>query len=296
MESIAKELTDVEHEVMYGVGMWYNGIRFLEDEYGRDVGMADHHPPDLAEYIADALSEPIESFNEAIESLRDDGLLKTEYICRRKVDWAPTRAGRQYINEVYAGEFRDLMHWNVDEDASGALIGDWNESLYHRTGVETAAVHFTRFDWVDTVHLYPGEPGQERADLLVKTVDEIDLGDWDVEVLTSHNNYDDYMLKYEFLAQRENNALLLFDSRKRCFEMLNWIQDPDVENNADLVNGTFRNPQNWSIDKGNEYIYRSHSNPEYCCPGVDMVDTITRWVESDTESIDQQFYKFFTEH
>lgn len=279
------DLSRAARTVLEYVGAWYNGLRITTRD-GK-ARMAYDHPPSFHDLVASANIQEA-ALDQGLETLRKRGYLKTESICRSTIDWVPTDRGRKYILQ----EFEYDTLWR-DEPVS--LLGDWNEGLYHRTGVETTLCKGLELPFVDWAVAYPGERGQQRGDGVLKT----EHGTWRVEVISFHHDRPDYYRKYEVYAQDDIPTLWVFDSSALCFRILNWIQhDSNVDEPARLVNGTFDDPENWRIQKGNEYLYRSHNEPGevYRCPGIDMVQTVTRLLEADQDEIAGWFKEYFKKH
>ncbi len=202
---------------------WYNGERVD----GRHI--ATDRPPKWSDEHAFAVG-----------ALREQGLVHAERVLGTKVEWALTPKGRRLLDGV-AG---------VD------LVGDFNESLRHRTGVAVVArwlrCHRDDTRAEETVE-YPGEPGSQRLDVRSWTDhDNCSLG---FEVLTDHNDVDLYRRKLEHCSNPDSprRVALVFPSRRVANSVLNTVHCSE-KTDVSIPNFPVDDPSQWSFRKVHRYI------------------------------------------
>lgn len=286
-----EEWSKPQIEMLWAVTRWYNGVRFDRKDESYQIGW--NRPPPMQTLLGcsdvqwDQKYESVFTEMRHPDRLRSVGrtLLKTvrkdtdempqtwfgdQHILRHKVKWDPTREARVVMDTLFDGliEPQDLLYTpSADE---GGLIGDWNESLLHRTGVALVATIWRQQGW--QVQMYPGKPGQSRPDI---TATALDGTTWTAEVLTAHHDASMARTKFDAFATDPTIARLwVFEDRRAAVRTLSQLHEHDGID-CRIVNAPFDPPNNWSPQTVNEYIQRSQINPDYACPGIDRIDTVT---------------------
>lgn len=275
-------------DILWAIARWYNGT-LIEHDRRYQIGW--HRPPDLQTLLGCSDKQWTQRYESTFQALQNPATTPTytethnarqmdpqpwltdQYILRRKVSWTPTRRGRTVMNRLFAGQVDAQDIPQHDHTRDSGLIGDWDETLLHRTGVAiVAAIWRQRGRIVDT---YPGDPGQARPDLYARDP----AGRWQCEVLTDHNDRQLPRSKFETFADNpERHSLWLFENREVAFETLNRLHQDDAVD-CRLANAPFNNPGNYSIKVGNRYITQSQTSSSYRCTAIDQIDTITGWYE-----------------
>lgn len=176
----------------------------------------------------------------AVTALQEQGLVHAERVFGTEVEWALTPRGRQLLDGV-AG---------VD------LVGDFNESLRHRTGVAVVARwlrHHRDDARAEKTVAYPGAAGDRRVDVRSWTDhDNCSLG---FEVLTDHNDVDLYQRKLEHLGDPDapRRVTFVFPSRRVANSVLNTIHASE-KTEVSIPNFPVENPSQWSFQKIHRYI------------------------------------------
>jgi len=263
----------------YAIALWYNGVPFVND--GKIYHIGSSPPPKLRTLIGCSESQWRSTFEPILDMMQKKGQLKEQTILRRKVKWVPDIDFRKTIGEIFSSYMTDLaLIGPVNENVG--LVGDWNESLIHRMGVERLrAIQERRGCHTD---IYPDVKNETTPDIYWfegpyfrgprKNIQTY-YNKWAGEVLTDHNNVDVPKQKYQAFSSDPNiNYVWVFEDRRHAAMILNILQWSD-NIDCSLVNGDYNKPRNYSIKKLNEYVARSKSNPEYNCGGIDRVTTLT---------------------
>jgi hypothetical protein len=155
------------------------------------------------------------------------------------------------------------------------LVGDWQELLPHRTGVEQVLTWITQrgFDF----EVYPGEPGQGRGDACVfgKMDGEEQPQKFRVEVLSAHHDHAMWARKYNMFAQDDSiYALWIFENREEASKAVNYITE-NPATNCSIANAPLRNNGQYALKTINKYIEDSKSDSQYTCDGIDQIQTLT---------------------
>jgi hypothetical protein len=274
-------------DILWAIAQWYNGAVLERDNQRYHIGW--HRPPDLQTLLGCSDAEWEQRYEAAFTDLQapatsptlvDDRhhgqseesqpWLTEQYILRRKVRWTPTRTARTAMDTLFAGLFDadDLPQHQLEADTG--LVGDWDESLLHRTGVAVVAAVWRQQG--RSVELYPGEQGKAQPDVRSTALDGTT---WEAEVLTDHHDRAMPRSKFAtFAEQSERQHLWIFENRETAFETLNRLHEAgDVD--CRIANAPFDTPENYSIQVGNRYLDQSHTDADYHCPGIDRIDTIT---------------------
>jgi len=245
----------------------------------------------------------------AHQRLLDSGLLREDYLCRRKIDWIPTEEGLKAMRDCLDGEdfcksikpewAKEAAYTNFrweGSDTGGPFYGDQNEGLVHRKGVEVIGEVLPYMSWTSNdvrlpygVIWYPDDPtGKSSYDLYVKTNDKMrDVG---VEVITNHNNTEQLVQKWKRYNSKESNTLWLFANRKTACPMFDAL---DSRGLVHLDGGSFSNPSNWSAKAINKKIWRSAEQPR-TNTGTDLVQTLTGVLEGGSDTIQELFEDYYS--
>lgn len=263
----------------YAIALWYNGVPFANNGKIYHIGCS--RPPKLQTLIGCTDKEWKEIFLPIQEEFLDAGFVKERNLIRRKVKWSPSLDFRKTLGEIFGPLTFDLvLHDSINE--SVGLVGDWNESLTHRMGVERLrAIHERRGCHTDIyptignettpdIYWYEGpyfkEPPLDKQTYYTK---------WGGEVLTDHNNAKMPVNKYQaFSSDTETRYVWVFENRAHAAHILSAL---DYREGADcsLINTPYYRGENYSIKTLNEYIERSRLDPEYSCEGIYRIETLT---------------------
>jgi hypothetical protein len=272
------DLEGLEDVLLLTVGLYYNNYTF-EDEDGGQFRLDSHKPPSLHQLLTTFLDVTTEEFHQqfepAAQRLRERGYFTTRTYLRSHVDYYPTATARDWMNDFFAGynEYSTEFPEYVDTTDHG-LVGDMNESLLHRTGVEHAKRYFATQPGIVLTHddVYPGDGGRRRADL--HYYDEDADEEWLVEVLTEHHDYEAYRKKYAFTADSDRNALYVMQNRKLANRLLSdWTRSDDLQ--CDIKNFPLDKPAQRAMTHTRDYLERTNEEWPKAAPGVDDVLTFT---------------------
>ncbi len=217
-----RDLPRTARRLLRTVLAWYNGTP-VDDRH-----IATHRPPKYTPY-----------HQRAVDVLRGQDLTRSERVLGTQIEWALTPQGRQLVD-------------GLDDTP---LVGDYGESLRHRTGVAITA-HWLRHHRedvpADSVVEYPGQPGDRRCDLRARSRDGHTLG---VEVLTDHNDVDLYRRKLEYVrsADSPDTVALVFPSRRVATTVLNRIHRSD-QTTVSIPNFPLEEPGQWALDVVSRYV------------------------------------------
>lgn len=263
-------------DLLYAIGEWYNGAEFYRD--GRLLSIATSQPPKLQTLIGcdDDLWE--QRYADAFQELESLGWIcgsdDPEWILRKPVKWAPTRQGRAAIGDFFREEFvekyEQIIHYG------SGLVGDWDETLTHRTGVELcyfagghpayATGEYKEHPW-EGILMYPGNHGHARPD--VASVDN--WTSW--EVITGHNDLAGIAEKLMRIRDQYEYVRWLFDTRETAFRVLSFFHKSDITD-IQIVNAPYANPENYSLQVGRDYLKRSREDDGYRVYGIDQLETL----------------------
>ena len=273
-------------DILYAAGRYYNGTPFYRDGQNHRLGQT--QLPDIQTLLDAPDDRWSETYADALDDLVDTGLLRgsddPEYIRGRPVKWTPTRSGRGAIGDLFFDEFSERYPDRVFHYHSG-LVGDWDESLTHREGVEIAysfqskaaeaKLQDDNSEVTPPLVRYPGEHGGGHARPDIHSLVPEGEAGWDfaVEVITDHNDRESLVSKYQWFTQRYDNVWWVFDKRKTAVRSLSYLHTSS-ETDVRLVNAPYSNPENYSLGKISSYLRRSHENDDYSCPGVANIETI----------------------
>jgi len=276
--------------ICWAIGLWYNGKIFRRDNKNLSIGT--NRPPKLQTLLGCSEKEYESQIKPAYDELIDQGWVRgfenPEFILRKQVPWAPTKSGRAAIGDLFREEFSDEFSDSVFHYHSG-LVGDWDETLTHRTMVEVASEFFFLERQVEgestpEMQRYPGKHGQHRPDL--------GDGNFGVEAITDHNDLKSIGDKYQHFTQEYasvfKNIWWIFDNRETAFSVLSYLHEND-EVDCQIVNGPFENPGNYSIQTGKDYIWRSQESDTHSCPGISRITTLSAMYRDIEDTVHENF-------
>lgn len=259
--------------VAYAIALWYNGATFVNDDKKYHIGCSP--PPKLRTLLGVTETTWRSEFEPVLQLFQNNGVLKEETILRRKVSWVPTQKFRETMGEIFTDYIAEVAsHSSFNSDVG--LVGDWNESLIHRMGVERLeAVHERRGRHTEkyptvgnevTPDIYWWEPaGFENVPKYQK---------WGGEVLTDHNNSDLPRRKYQAFASSDTKFIWVFEDRAHAALTLTHL-DSAANLDCSLKNTPYLKPGNYSIKVLNKYIQDSKDDPNYSCSAIQKVTTLT---------------------
>ena len=288
-------IQEEELHILYAVTHWFNGKSM--DIRGEKRRIATHHDPTLKELFR-ATHWDYKSHAYAHERLMSNGLLQEKYVCRRKIDWAPTQRGRKAIREVLKPWGDDLRPEWADEDSEGPLFGDPNEGVLHRKGVEITGHHFPSMAWAWDINQdydpqygvewYPTDHrGQSCHDLHIDTNEH--MSNVGIEIITDSNNIDRLVSKWERLQKENRTTFWVFDRRETACRLWNELEFRGVF----YLDGQFRNHENWSAQAINQKVWRS-SDMYREEPAGDIIQTVTGLLEGNNDTIQNLFEDYYS--
>jgi hypothetical protein len=266
---------------------WINGVEFETDAGKRHIGR--NRDPKLNE-LCRWFGTEYSRLQEAHESLLQRDVVEEKYVCRRKVDWAPTSRGRKVIREVLHPQLNDIEPRWADEDDRGPLYGDPNAGVIHRKGVEIANNMFPGMAWAYEiggrpygVQRYPTDNGGKSChDIHIDTEERWE--DVGVEVITNNNNRDRLVKKWKRFQSENRLTFWIFDERQTACKLWNELHDRGVTK----LDGRFSNKSNWSAEAINQKIWRSSKQYNNKLT-KDIVQTVTGLFEGDKDTIQNLF-------
>jgi hypothetical protein len=276
--------------ICWAIGLWYNGKTFRRK--GKNLRIDTSRPPKLKTLLDCTETEYENQIQPSFEKLIDQGWLRgfenPESILRKQVPWAPTKAGRAAIGDLFREEFSEEFSDSVFHYHTG-LVGDWDETLTHRTMVEVANQFFLlegRASGKNNpgIERYPGKHGQHRPD----------LGDenFGVEAITDHNDLHSIADKYQHFTKKysgdHENVWWVFDNRETAFKVLSHLHEAEWID-CRIVNAPFENPGNYSIKTGNDYIWRSRGSEDHCCQGISTIKTLSAMYRHIEDIVTEHF-------
>lgn len=246
-------------DILWAIAQWYNGAVLKQDNQRYHIGW--HRPPDLQTLLgcsdveweqryeavftdlqAPATSPTLVDDQHSDQSEESQPWLTEQYILRRKVRWTPTRSARNAMDTLFAGLFDadDLPQHQLEADTG--LVGDWDESLLHRTWVAVVAAVWRQQG--RSVELYPGTQGQAQPDVRSTAPDGTT---WEAEVLTDHHDRAMPRSKFAtFVGRPERQHFWIFENRQTVFETLNCLHKAAAVD-CRIANAPFDTPENYSI-------------------------------------------------
>jgi len=268
-------LSEPQCTVLRAIGWFYNGVGITWNDTTYRLGKT--IPPNIDELVKTRLIsvkglDPEawkDTHRSAYKTLAQDGWLRPAMLFRKRIKWAPSRAARQFLDEDLGVDDPWAKYVPDAYDYTDGLVGDLNEGLKHRCGVELIrqALPERRFSGFK---LYPGDGSEPQLDVYAVRHGTA----WGIEVLGDHNNRDAYRRKYQQAAETNRCIYYLFQNRKLANECLNlWTKADDVQ--CDIVNYPL-NPEQRSMQDAHEYVRRSVESADRPTPGINQINTILR--------------------
>ncbi|MFC6875269.1 hypothetical protein [Halobellus marinus] len=268
-------LSEPQRTVLRAIGWWYNGVQVSWNNTAYRLG--ETIPLDIENLVRIRLGnvEGLEldawedTYRPAYEWLYTDGWLQPVMLFRKRINWAPSRAARQFLDDDLSVDDPWAKYVPDAYDYSGGLVGDLNEGMKHRCGVELVRSAFPakRFSGFE---MYPGDGSEPQLDIHAVRQGTA----WGIEILCDHNNRDAYRRKYQQAAQTNRCIYYVFQNRRLANECLNlWTEADDVQ--CDIVNYPL-NPEQRSMQDAYEYVRRSVESADRPTPGIHQINTILR--------------------
>lgn len=275
--------------ILWAVTLWYNGIGIQHESDFYHIGTS--KPPSLQSLLGCSDKEWETDYKPAFEYHMRHGGFTEKTILRRKVSWAPTRAFLNLSSDLFADYLEQIVVPNSAFSPNKGHIGDPLESLPHRTATEQAV------SWLEAAgcpwELYPGQPGHPRADIHGMPMYPIHHDtkmDAEIEVISDHHNKEMYAKKYAMFTERSGNSTWIFENREAAGKVINQLSEGHIQNYLDnrsppcnIDNAHVQNPENYAIKTLNRYLKQSREKPQYTCPGMDYIQTITGIYESRSQ-------------
>lgn len=269
------ELNQHHKVVLEGIGWYYNGSRFTWNGKTYRLGLAP--PPQKKPLIrgghAIRRDEPFDwnVYKKAVEDLYTYGYFQHCQIAHKYINWAPKQKARQIMEDELSPDTPAARAMPKYYDYNGGLVGDLNESLRHRWGVEVGAIVIVKLDPED-YWIYPGSGAAQRFD--IKWILNGQL--FAEEMLTDHHAKQAYGKKYLQAADSEAGVRFLFQSGDLAKAVLNyWHESDDIP--CELKN--FPLSDSHAFKHARQYVYDSVHSPKYDTRGLVGVDTVHRQYE-----------------
>ncbi len=284
------ELNAEQVDILFLAAWWYNGKPLGID--GEQYRMGTDHEMRMEEMFRAWESEEYRWHEPAHDELLERGLLREEYICRRKIDWVLSETALRAIRDMFRPrvEALDLRPEWAGEGADGPIFGDPNELLLHRKGVEVAAASLGMLAWCAGVEFYPSSGGDgEVADLVIRR--RGDWPDWSVEVLTDTHNSAQWTAKWRAYSASDRNVLWVFEDRGTMCRFFNMLSNAGEYS---LDGGVFSKPySNVSAAAVTRKLWRSKSLNEGRGEAGDLAQTITGVFEAGPEVVADWFIEHY---
>lgn len=274
-QDIRETLADERLDIMWAISLWYNGVPIQHGSKTYYIGR--DKPPSLKTLLGCSESEWEESYEPVFRRLKKDGAFRESTILRRKVEWAPDTSLIKLTGELFSDHLEDLIKPSSAFRSRKGHIGDWHESLAHRTGVALTASLCWDSGWEPVC--YPGDSGGMRPDLFAYRSDLVDEQGggrrWGGEVITAHNDREMLERKYNgFAKDKRTSALWIFENRAQAAKAINYLSETsDVA--CSIVNAPVNTSGQYSPQVLNKYIKDSQKKDQYHCAGIDRIFTIT---------------------
>lgn len=271
---IRDSMSDQRLNILWAVSLWYNGVPVQQGEKTYYIGR--DKPPSLKTLLGCSDREWERWYKPEFRKLKSEGAFTEKTILRRKIEWAPSENLLKLTGELFGDHLSDLVAPSDSFNSRKGHVGDWHESLVHRTGVSLA----TSLSWDEGLEPcpYPGEPGQERPDLYAYSPaaasDHLPFRRWGIEVITDHNDRKMLERKYNNFARDQCPYLWIFENRAQAAKALNYLsQHPEID--CSIKNMPVSETGQYSTKTLNKYIKKSKKKDQYCCYGINSVHTIT---------------------
>lgn len=277
--------------VLWAVTLWYNGVGIRHGSDIYHIGI--NKPPSLQTLLGCSDEEWETDYKPAFEYLSEQNGFTEKTILRKKVSWAPTEATLKLTSKLFSDYLKVIVVPNSAFNPNKGHIGDPLESLPHRAATEQAV------SWLEAGgcpwKLYPGQPGHPRADIhgIPRSSAHIDTKmDAEIEVISDHNNIEMYAKKYAMFTERSGNSTWIFENREAAGKVINFLSEGNIPGYLDnrnppcnIDNAHVKKPKNYAIKTLNRYLKQSREKPQYTCPGMDYIQTITGIYESRSRNL-----------
>lgn len=267
------KLTEEHKDVLIAIGLVYNGglFRFSDKQY--QLGVT--NLPSLEIILQAVLDDEVDknTRQQAGQDLLNSAWTRSERILHKTIPWAPTQAARDFIDDNYAGIYDQYLPSHLSTTPGHGLVGDPDETLTHRNGVEVGGRSLLNDNHFSKVKWYPTEHGQAGPDLLAYHI--VDDEWWYVEVLTQYASTEHYENKIKQMVDQDRSVYLIADNRTTLNKCLNeGVKADDVS--LDIKNFPLDNPGDRAVTKVSEYLTKSRMELGYDPGPIHRVDTINR--------------------
>lgn len=228
------------------IAYWMNGGEVQGEHIGNGKEPPLRHVAEEAGYDWGPTTES------AYVHLRNNGFLKTKWICRRKVEWVPTEKGLDLIENIigWRSPFGGLVHtkivaaivYQMEEHPSIDIVKRQPENQHGKVGLDLGAQSRTGLDW-----LAEGFADDDPQQL--------------------------YDVTYERCAQYPCIVLWGFPDRAKMVDWANHMHQSD--SNIELTSGFLKNAENWSAGEVTERVSDLTGEREHYC------FTITSLIENE---------------
>ncbi|WP_435186723.1 hypothetical protein [Halobellus sp. EA9] len=266
------DLTPAQIIILEVIGWWYNAVPIQLPD-GSRTKIGETQPPEifslLRAYKGIDQEEWESTYKPAYERLVTENWLKSTCLYKRQISWAPGRDARKFLDEHLAQDDNWAGYVPDYYNYTGGLVGDLNESLTHRFGVELTRNALEVWGYT-SIEMYPGDGSQRRCDIhAVK-----DGVGWAAEILCWHRDYEAYLDKYRHTSQSGRNIFYVFQNRKLANQCINWwVEHDEIE--LDVKNYPL-NPNQRAMENARTYLRKSVKGAEFETPGISDMETITR--------------------
>lgn len=266
------ELNQHHKLILIAIGWYYNGVTYKIGDEKYKLGL--NAPPEIKKIIklihSYHFDEPFDwdTYQSPLMELRMQEYLQKAQIAHKYINWAPRRKARRIMDDKLSVNSPAAKGVPKYYDFDGGLVGDLNESLRHRWGVEVGARVLVQMN-PEEYWIYPGAGAAQRFDM--KWILNGQL--FAEEVLTDHHAKRAYRKKYLQAADSECGVRYLFQSGDLAKRVLNdWHQSDDVP--CELKN--FPVSDSHAFCHVENYVRDSVHSSQYYTPGIVGVDTIHR--------------------
>lgn len=264
--------------------LWLNGHKFQLG--GSDWSIGSHKEPPLMELVkAGPIQLTEELVTEAHEALLKRGVLKEDYLCKRKVDWLITENGYTIINNVLSPTPELYPSWVQDHcKITGPLVTQKNELHHHHKGVARVEYLGERLDFIENVGKNPRDGTIFAPDLFLMT--SSNYPDWAVEMIVKKNEFEECVKKWNQLARGDFRVLWVFDTRKKMISVFNEFHRGNLTN---LPRGLFTGKaDSWSAKTVTERLIEANKSSEHSSEAAHLTCTLTALVENDSSDFGQR--------
>ena len=278
-------LTDrAQINLLATICLWLNGYNFRIGNADWSIGSR-KEPPLMELVKAGQIQLTEEAATEAHTALLNRGLLKEDYLCKRKVDWLITENGHTVINNVLHPTSALYPSWVRDHsEITGPLVTQKHELHHHHKGVARVEHLGEQLDFIEQVRKNPRDGKIVAPDLFLLTSSK--YPDWAVEMIVEANKFGECVEKWNQLARGDFRVLWVFDSRTAMFDFYNSLHRDDLIN---LPKGPFSgHPDAWSAKTVTERLIEANKSSEHSSEAAHLTCTLTALVENDSSDFGQR--------